>query len=67
MTATDHIKAAQKSKSLDKDGKEISLAFSPPSTTEEIDDLQARVGQQLPEELRALLTFCSGIEGCCRN
>ncbi len=64
MTAIEHIKAAQQAKLVDEDGEPVSIALSPPLKPEEIDSLQKRVGQPLPEELRVLLAFCSGIDGC---
>ena len=63
MTAIEHIKAAQQAKLVDEDGEPVNIELLPPLTLEEIDSLQKRVGQPLPEELRTLLTFCSGMEG----
>jgi len=64
MIAIEHIKAAQQAKLVDEDGNAISIELSPPLKPEEVDSLQERTGQPLPQELRMLLTFCSGIEGC---
>jgi len=64
MTATEHIKAAQQAKLVDEDGEPVFLEFSPALTGDQIEALQRRVGQPLPEELRTILSFCSGIDGC---
>lgn len=64
MTAIEHIKAAQAAKLVDEDGKPVTIALAPALTGTEIDNLEARVEQHLPEELRTLLSFCSGIDGC---
>jgi cell wall assembly regulator SMI1 len=64
VTAIEHIKAAQQAKLVDEDGEPITIELSPALTVGQIDALQARVEQPLPEELRALLSFCSGIGGC---
>jgi hypothetical protein len=63
MTAIEHIKAAQQAKLVDEDGEDVILTATPPQTPEQIDSLQQRVGQPLPEELRTVLGFCSGIDG----
>jgi hypothetical protein len=64
MTAIDHIITAQQANLIDEDGEPVTLELSPALGTDQIDALQARMGQVLPEELRTLLGFCSGIEGC---
>ena len=64
MTAIEHIKTAQQAKLVDEDGEPVAIELAPPLTLDEIDSLQKRVGQPLPEELRTLLAFCSGIDGC---
>src|SRR4051812_22335495 len=64
MTAIDHIKAARQSKLIGENRKHVSLDLSPPLPLEQINALQTRVGQPLSEELRGLLAFCSGIDGC---
>ncbi|MGO8751801.1 MAG: SMI1/KNR4 family protein [Thermoguttaceae bacterium] len=64
MTAIEHIKAAQQSKLVDEDGDQVSLELLPPLAGEEMASLQERLGQPLPDELRMILTFCSGIDGC---
>ncbi len=64
MTAIEHIKAAQQAKLIDEDGEPVTIELLPPLTGDEIDNLHARVEQPLPEELRTLLSFCSGIGGC---
>jgi hypothetical protein len=64
MTAIEHIKAAQKTKLIDEDDEAVILELSPSLTGDEIDSLQTRMGQPLPEELRSVLSFCSGIDGC---
>src|SRR5687767_261980 len=63
MTAVEQIKAAQSSKLVDKKGKPVSLELLPPLSPEEIHSLQRQVEQPLPEELRSVLEFCSGIHG----
>jgi cell wall assembly regulator SMI1 len=64
MTAIDHIKAAQHAKLVDEDGEPVAIELTAPLAAEQIDYLQKQVGQPLPEELRSLLAFCSGIDGC---
>ncbi len=64
MTAVDHIKAAQKADLVGRDGDPVVLELAPGLEAHEIDALEKEVGQPLPEELRSLLSFCSGIEGC---
>src|SRR6266498_2883090 len=63
MTAVEHIKAAQRAKLVDEEGAPVVLDLMPPLTSDQIDSLQQQVGQPLPEELRTLLAFCSGIGG----
>jgi len=63
VTAIEHIKAAQQTGLVHEDGKPIAFELTPPLTPEQIDSLQQKVGQPLPEELRTLLAFCSGIDG----
>jgi hypothetical protein len=38
--------------------------LAPPLAPEEIESLRTTVGQPLPQELREVLAFCSGIDGC---
>ncbi|MCW5557628.1 MAG: SMI1/KNR4 family protein [Verrucomicrobiae bacterium] len=64
MTAIDHIKAAQRAKWMDEDGEPVTVELLPALTEDQIGALQTRVEQHLPEELRTLLSFCSGISGC---
>jgi hypothetical protein len=64
MTAIEHIKAAQQAKWVDEDGEPVAITLTAPLAAEQIDFLQKPVGQPLPEELRSLLAFCSGIDGC---
>jgi len=64
MTAIESIKAAQQAEWVEEDGEPVTLDFFGPLRLEEIDALQEQVGQTLPEELRAVLSFCSGIGGC---
>ncbi|MBN2577724.1 MAG: SMI1/KNR4 family protein [Pirellulales bacterium] len=64
MNTIEIIRAAQQAHLVDEDGEPLVLELSPPLTLEEIDSLQEKVGQPLPGELRTLLTFCSGIDGC---
>ncbi|HYG35777.1 MAG TPA: SMI1/KNR4 family protein [Clostridia bacterium] len=64
MTAIEQIKAAQRTKLVDEDGEPVALELVTPLTPEQIDFLQEQIGLPLPEELRTLLAFCSGIEGC---
>jgi len=65
MNAIEHIRAAQHAEWVDEDGEAVAIELAAPITTEQIDSLQSQVGQPLPEELRSLLMFCSGIEGGC--
>src|SRR5260221_2324043 len=64
MTAIEHIKAAQQDKLVDEDGEPVALELSLALRSDQIDSLQKQVGQPLPEELRTVLSFCSGIDGC---
>lgn len=63
MTAIEQIKAARRTTLIDEDGGPVTLELLPPLTSGEMDALQQQVGQSLPEELRSLLAFCSGIDG----
>jgi hypothetical protein len=64
MTAIDNIKAAQQAKLVDEDDEPVALELSPAIGSDQINVLERKVGQPLPEELRTLLSFCSGIDGC---
>ena len=64
MTALEHIKAAQTASLVDEDGKPMKLKLLPALESARIDALQKQVGQPLPEELRSVLSYCSGIEQC---
>src|SRR5262245_30647540 len=64
MTAVEHITNAQQAKLVDEDGEPARLELSPALGADEIDSLEKEAGQPLPEELRSLLSFCSGIDGC---
>jgi cell wall assembly regulator SMI1 len=64
MNAIEQIKAAQQTKLVDEDGEPVSLGLAKPLTSEQIDSLQEKIGLPLPRELRELLAFCSGIDGC---
>jgi cell wall assembly regulator SMI1 len=64
MNAVEHIQAAQQANLVDEDGNAVVLELNPPLSSEQIHSLEQKVGQLLPEELRLLLAFCSGIEGC---
>src|SRR6266404_512762 len=64
MTAIEHIKTAQQAKLVDEDGEPVALELSPALRSDQIDSFQNQAGQPLPEELRAVLSFCSGIGGC---
>ncbi len=64
MTAIEHLKAAQPSELIDEDGERVALKLLPPLSAGQIDALQQQAGLPLPEELRSLLAFCSGLEGC---
>ena len=57
MTATEQIKAAQQD--------DLISELVPPLTLTQVRTVEERVGRPLPEELRALLAFCSGIEEGC--
>jgi hypothetical protein len=63
MSAIEYIKAAQREKLMDEDREPVALELMPPVPAEQIHSIEQRVGQPLPEELRTLLTFCSGIGG----
>jgi hypothetical protein len=64
MNTIEIIKSAQQARLVDEDGEPVSLQVSPPLQISEIDAVQDRAGQLLPIELRTLLAFCSGIDGC---
>jgi hypothetical protein len=64
MTAIEHINAARETNLVDEDGDPIKIDLAPPLTPEQIDAVGQRVGVALPEELRTLLAFCSGINSC---
>ncbi|HZR16205.1 MAG TPA: SMI1/KNR4 family protein [Verrucomicrobiae bacterium] len=64
MNAIEQIIAAQQTKLVDEDGEPVSLELAKPLTLEQIDSLQEKIGLPLPSELRELLAFCSGIDGC---
>jgi len=64
MNAIEHIQAARQARLVDEDGEDVTIELMAPLTPEQIDSLQNDVGQPLPEELRSLLAFCAGIEGC---
>jgi hypothetical protein len=64
MTAIEHIKAAQLAKLVDEDGKPMKLKLFPAFEPARMDALQKQVGQPLPGELRAVLSYCSGIDEC---
>jgi hypothetical protein len=62
-TAVNVIHAALSEELFDADGDPLELELLPGLTEAEIDALQADVGQALPQEMRAVLRLCSGIEG----
>ena len=64
MTAIEHITNAQQAKLVDEDGEPVRLELAPALEAHQIDSLEKEAGQPLPEELRSLLSFCSGIDGC---
>jgi hypothetical protein len=64
MNAIEQIKAAQQTKLVDEDGEPVSLELAKPLSSEQINSLQQKIGVPLPSELRELLAFCSGIDGC---
>ncbi len=64
MTAIEYITTAQQAKLVDEDGKPVRLKLAPALGVDQIDRLEEEAGQPLPEELRSLLSFCSGIDGC---
>ncbi|MEO6993020.1 MAG: SMI1/KNR4 family protein [Lacunisphaera sp.] len=64
MNAIERIKAAQQSELIHEDGDPVCLELAPPLSADQINELQKLVGQPLPADLKALLAFCSGLEGC---
>jgi hypothetical protein len=48
---------------VNEDGEPVSLELVDPLTPEQISFLEEQIGLPLPEELKSLLAFCSGIEG----
>ena len=64
MTAIEQITNAQKATLVDEDGEPVRLELTPALEADQIDSLEKDAGQPLPEELRLLLSFCSGIDGC---
>jgi len=63
VTAIQQIEEAQRAKFVDQDGESIRFELLPALSTDEIDSLQEKIGLALPQELRTLLAFCSGIDG----
>lgn len=63
MTAIEHIQAFQQSKLTDEDNNRIIIELLPALSPEQINALEKGVNQPLPEELRTLLAYCSGING----
>ena len=64
MTAIEQIQMAQQAKLFHADGKPATLKLCPALEPNRIDALEEEVGQPLPDELRALLAFCSGFDRC---
>lgn len=64
MNAIEVLRQAQSAALTDEDGQAVVLELAPALPAGEIDALQARIGLPLPRELRALLGFCSGVDGC---
>ena len=65
MTAIEQIKTAQRAALVDQDGEPVAIELAPPLTPDQINSVEQRVGQPLPQELRSLLAFCGGIEEGC--
>lgn len=63
MTAIECIENARRTTLSNEDGETVRIDLLPALAAGEIDGLEERVGLPLPEELRDLLGFCSGIEG----
>lgn len=63
MTAVQEIQNAQATELLNEDGESVALELSSGLSDVDVKALEDRVGLPLPEELRMLLGFCSGIEG----
>jgi SMI1/KNR4 family protein SUKH-1 len=64
LTPIDVIKAALETRLVDEDGEPVSLSLQPPLDAKAVETLEKRIGVPLPDELRVLLSFCSGVEGC---
>lgn len=62
MNAIEHILAAQQTALRDQDDEPVSLTLLPPLPADQIDALARSAGQPLPEELRSLLSFSSGLD-----
>lgn len=62
MTAVEQIELARKSAPVDWAGEKNRLSFHRGLTQQEIASIEQRVGLVLPQELRALLASCSGID-----
>jgi cell wall assembly regulator SMI1 len=67
MTAIEQIAAARQTKLVDEDGNPVTIKLEAPRTSEEINTIETKVGLTLPEELRMVLAFCSGIDGCLQD
>lgn len=63
MTAWEEIERARAQQLVDEDGDPVEFSALPPLTEQEIADLPARVGAELPVELVELLRRCSGLDG----
>ncbi len=63
MTAIEEITNAQKAALVDEDGEPVRFELAPALEADQIDSLEKDAGQPLPEELKLLLSFCSGIDG----
>jgi len=63
MNPKEIIQGAQAMALTDEDGNEVELKFLPPLADSEIDQFEARLPCPLPNDIRELLGFCSGIDG----
>ena len=62
-TCIEIIQEAIKTPLMNNSGDTISVSLLPALTSTQINDLEAKHKLRIPEELRVLLGFCSGIEG----
>jgi cell wall assembly regulator SMI1 len=63
MKLVDIVREASKLPLVTEDGDPDPLRLEPPASAEELKDLESRLPCPLPEDVRELLSFCSGFSG----